>query len=320
MRLQLRTALVERCAATDGTLPCAEPLPEASDAKPRPLIELPPARRRRPCWLCPCCRWCTERPVATGTSLALLVHIGCFGMSLAMWAPDLFASRHPPQLGWALHYADILLIQLAGLLGVLVAHKCECARVATALGSVLFAFWLGAKALDLLIHCADPSADSGGASDLGLVDGTPPAPPSAALAEELLLAAVHRAAAASPDAVENAAYTAAAAAAAAAAAGAGAGVNGSAVADDAPKCNQLETIWPAILCGLIALAAALQICVAFSTRGGCSRRAEIRLTVLDGHTTMSAAAAGRTSANSTTCNRSRAASRVSVSDLGAVGS
>jgi hypothetical protein len=271
MRLQLRTALVELCGSTDGTLPCGLPLPEHYDfAKPLPIIDLSASRRRRP-YRCARSLMCIEHPIATGTSLALLIHLGAFGTSVVIWAPELLGAsggHSSTTTGWDLTHVDLLAVQLAALLGVLIAYRCECARVAAALGSTLVVLWLGTRAATTIVSCTDHVATHAEPPLL-----PPPPPPHGKVV---------------PPASDS--------------------------LPDSLDCSDFGTLWLPILCGLIALAAAFQIFVAWCTRSVCARRDdEVRLNVMDGNTSISEAAVAVARRGSRSSGRG--ASRVSASDL-----
>ena len=166
-------------------------------------------------------------------------------------------------------------MQLAAVLGVPIAYRCECARVAAALGSTLVVLWLGTRAITTIVSCTDHIATHAEPPPL-----PPPPPPHGKIV---------------PPASDS--------------------------LPDSLDCSDFGTLWLPILCGLIALAAALQIFVAWCTRGVCSRREddEVRLNVMDGNTSISEAAvavvARRGSSRSSQGSSGRVASRVSASDL-----
>lgn len=147
MRLQLRMALVERCAVDRSQPPCAQALPEAR-SRPLPLLT-----KERPPWWHPR-TLCSKRTVSHAGALALATSALTGDIALLCMR---YTKQPHERINWAVTSADTVLLLAACVAGTLVGMRWKLARPAVALGSGLLVLFLSAKALNTAIQCFVPS-------------------------------------------------------------------------------------------------------------------------------------------------------------------
>ena len=169
MRLQLRIALVERMArgGPHATLPCAEPLPEATDGeagtKPLPILRPPPPPR-------------VLRYLVSLRGLAHLLAVGlattALAISIFVWSQTLTKKS----TDWEVYHVDTLITIGIVWGGVLVGWRFTGSRPAVALGSCVAASFLASKAIEVLLDCAARGNDDAKVGN-GTATAPPPPPP-----------------------------------------------------------------------------------------------------------------------------------------------
>jgi hypothetical protein len=179
MRLQLRIAIVDRCNATSGTLPCPDALTECG-SKPLPLLDTTP-----PDGCLPRLRGVLHSPYSLAHVAALLLSVGALAGSFVAWIRALRTDQRG--VDWeAAHFGELAGIALSAI-GTVVGWRWRRSRPAVALGSGLVTLFLLARGVGALIDCTrhlppQPSLPSSHANP-------PPSPPPRPLASPLALVA-----------------------------------------------------------------------------------------------------------------------------------
>ena len=91
--------------------------------------------------------------------------LGGFIISTFYWSSDISAHR-TNFTAWGLRHVDVLLILLAGCVGVAIASFSRRARPAVAVGSSLVVTFLGAHALSTIIECSRHLAPPSSTNDV----------------------------------------------------------------------------------------------------------------------------------------------------------
>ena len=153
MRLQLRMAMEARCTSTGGVLPCTEALPECG-TKPIPLLQPDRAGPRAGALGLPERMCCSVRSLANllACGLSLISFVG----SVVVWS----AAQHqgPAGADWEVTQLDTLVILGLCALGAAIGWRWPRAQPAVALGSLVVALFLAARATEALLDCAESSS------------------------------------------------------------------------------------------------------------------------------------------------------------------
>ena len=226
MRLHCRISIEERCSREPGsTLPFTEPLPDVTpDAGAKPLPILQPATLRPSSLRGGAALIAALRSACRPQSLVHLValSLACTALvaSAILWEATLDADACGTR--WEVEHVDDLAIMVLVVLSIVVGWRYRSARPAVALGTSVASLFFASKAISVLLVCMQCHPSNHNHTAIAHI--------SIASSAGLDLAQI-----APPPPPPPCQH------------------------DDCTNCWSLRRLWPAALCGLVALVASLQV-------------------------------------------------------------